>query len=57
MKIARVWYVQDVSGEEWVKHPPMYCFWMQAEDGFKEKTYFTQELQNCYIQIVVNGIY
>lgn len=31
--------------------------WMQAEDGFKEKTYFTQELQNCYIQIVVNGIY
>jgi len=31
--------------------------WMQAADGFKEKSYYTQELLNCYIVIVVNGIY
>jgi hypothetical protein len=31
--------------------------WMHADDGFKAKAYYTQELENCYTEIVENGIY
>lgn len=31
--------------------------WMHADDGFKAKSYYTEELENCYTEIVENGIY
>lgn len=31
--------------------------WMHADDGFKAKVYYTEELENCYTEIVENGIY
>lgn len=31
--------------------------WMHAEDGFLAKPYYTADLENCFEQIVENGIY